>query len=101
MASSKPTLNPLTDIPTSKTQVTKPFMLAYIKSEKATDEDRAWFKALVADPKNQKEQVNQLTGETYLDIDIPVIRKAFIDHFFPQLNAKKGKKSFIDEIMAL
>lgn len=101
MASSKPTLNPLTDIPTNKTQVTKPFMLAYIKSEKATDADRAWFKALVADPKNQKEQVNQLTGETYLDIDIPVIRKAFIDRFFPQLNAKKGKKSFIDEIMEL
>ena len=39
MASSKPTLNPLTDTPVNKTQITKPFMLAYIKSEKATAED--------------------------------------------------------------
>lgn len=101
MASSKPTLNPLTDTPTNKTQITKPFMLAYIKSERATDEDRAWFKALVSNPANQKEQVNQLDGKPYIDIDIPVVRKAFIDRFFPQLNAKKTKLSFIDEIMSL
>ena len=43
MASAKKTLNPLTDTPTSKTDVTKPFMLAYMKSEKATAEDREWF----------------------------------------------------------
>ena len=71
MASSKPTLNPLTDKPTNKTQITKPFMLAYMKSEKATAEDRAWFKKIVSDPANQKEQINQLTGEPYIDIDIP------------------------------
>ncbi len=101
MASSKPTLNPLTDTPTNKTQITKPFMLAFMKSEKATDEDRRWFKALVTNPDNQKEQVNQLNGETYMDIDIPVVRKAFVDRFFPQLNAKKQSKSFIDEIADL
>ena len=41
MASSKPTLNPLTDTPTNKTQITKPFMKAYMKSEKATAEKPA------------------------------------------------------------
>ena len=101
MASSKPTLNPLTDKPTNKTQITKPFMLAYMKSEKATAEDRAWFKKIVSDPANQKEQINQLTGEPYIDIDIPVVCKAFVDRFYPNLNAKKGKKSFIDDIMDL
>ena len=101
MASSKPTLNPLTETPTNKTQITKPFMLAYIKSEKATDEDRKWFKEIVSNPKNQEEKVNQLDGSTYTDIKIPVVRKAFVDKFFPQLNAKKKSKSFIDEIMDL
>ena len=101
MASSKPTLNPLTDQPTNKTQITKPFMLAYMKSEKATAEDRAWFKKIVSDPANQKEQINQLTGEPYIDIDIPKVIKAFVDRFYPNLNAKKGKKSFIDDIMDL
>ena len=53
MASSKPTLNPLTDTPVNKAQITKPFMLAYIKSERATEEDRKWFKDLVSNPNNQ------------------------------------------------
>ena len=101
MASSKPTLNPLTDKPTNKTPVTKPFMLAFIKCEKATDEDRKWFKTIVANPENQKEYVNQLNGEPYIDIDIPKVRKEFIDRFFPQLNEKKKTKSFIDDIMSL
>ena len=52
MAQSKPTLNPLTDTPKDKTDVTKPFMLAFMKSEKATAEDRAWFKAIVSNPEN-------------------------------------------------
>lgn len=101
MASSKPTLNPLTDTPTNKTQVTKPFMLAYIKSEKATDEDRKWFKAVVTNPANQEEKKNQLDGSLYMDIKIPVVRKEFIDRFFPQLNTKKKAMSFIDEIASL
>lgn len=98
MASSKPTLNPLTDTPTNKTQITKPFMLAFIKSEKATDEDRRWFKSIVTNPDNQEEKVNQLNGEPYMDIKIPEVRKAFVDRFFPQLNAKKKNMSFIEEI---
>lgn len=99
MASAKPTLNPLTDTPTSKTQITKPFMLAYMKSEKATPEDRAWFKAIVADPDYRREQINQLTGKPYIDIDIPKVRKAFVERFYPNLAVKKkGKKTFIEEI---
>lgn len=102
MASAKKTLNPITDTPTSKTDITKPFMLAYMKSEKATAEDVAWFKSIVSDKKYQKEYTNRLNGEKYMDIDIPEVRKLFCQRFFPNLNAKKSKnKTFIDSIMDL
>ena len=102
MASAKPTLNPLTDTPTSKTQITKPFMLAYMKSEKATTADKVWFKEIVADPAYQKEQINQLTGKPYLDIDIPKVRKVFVERFYPNLAVKKKTNpTFIDEIKNL
>lgn len=101
MAGTKKTLNPLTDTPTNKVEVTKPFMLAYMK-QVAKPEDKEWFKKIVANPDNQKDYKNQLDGSTYTDIDIPKVRKAFIDKFFPQLNAKKEKnKTFIDSILDL
>ena len=101
MASTKKTLNPLTDTPSSKTEITKPFMKAYMKSEKATKEDKAWFKEVVSNPENQKEYVNRLNGEPYTDIDIPKVRMLFCKRFYPNLLAKKSKKSFIEEIMDL
>lgn len=102
MASAKRTLNPLTDTPTAKTDITKPFMKAYIMSEKATPEDIAWFKSVVSNPDNQKEYLNRLNGEKYTDIDIPKVRKLFCERFYPQLLAKKaGNKSFIETIMGL
>ena len=101
MASAKKTLNPLTDTPTNKVEITKPFMLAYMR-QVATEEDKAWFKKIVADANNQKEYVNKLNGQPYTDIDIPKVRKLFTDRFFPQLNAKIEKnKSFIDSILDL
>ena len=101
MASSKPTLNPLTDTPKNKTEITKPFMKAFIKSEKATDADRAWFKSIVGDPAYQRECVNQLDGTKYIDIHIPKVREQFCKRFYPNLLEKKKAKSFIDEIMDL
>ena len=101
MASAKKTLNPLTDTPSNKVEITKPFMLAYMR-EVATAEDKEWFKKIVADKNNQKEYLNKLNGTTYIDIDIPKVRKEFISRFFPQLNAKKEKnKTFIDSILDL
>jgi len=102
MASAKKTLNPLTDTPTTKTDITKPFMLAYMKSEKATEQDIEWFKAIVSNPKYQKKYTNKLNGEEYNDIDIPEVRKLFCERFYPNLAVKKKKnKSFIDSIMDL
>ena len=101
MASAKKTLNPLPDKPENKVEVTKPFMLAYMR-EVATDDDKAWFKKIVSNEKYQKEYVNRLNGQPYIDIDIPEVRKEFIKRFFPQLNARKEKnKTFIDSILDL
>ena len=52
MASAKKTLNPLTDTPTNKVEITKPFMLAYMR-QVASEEDKAWFKKIVADEISQ------------------------------------------------
>ena len=101
MASSKKTLNPLTETPSNKVEVTKPFMLADMR-QVANEEDKAWFKKIVSNPDNQKEYTNQLNGTPYMDIDIPKVRKAFVERFFPQLNARKDKnKTFIDSILEL
>ena len=101
MASAKKTLNPLTDTPTNKVEVTKPFMLAYMR-EKATETDKEWFKKIVSNTEYQKEYINRLNNEPYIDIDIPKVRKEFISRFFPQLNAKKERnKTFIDSILDL
>ena len=98
----KTTLNPLTDTPTKKTEVTKDFMLAYMKSDKASKEDKEWFKGIVSQPENKTVKMNPFTNENYEDIDIAKVRKAFIERFYPNLSVKKkGKKSFIDEIMEL
>ena len=102
MAGSKKTLNPLTDTPANKVDVTKPFMLAFMQSDKATDEDRKWFKKVVSNKDNQKEYINRLTNEPYIDIDIPKVRKLFCERFYPQLASKKNKnKSFIESILEL
>jgi transcription termination factor NusB len=103
MASRRKTLNPLdpNEQPQNKTDVTKDFMLAYIKSEKATDEDRKWFKSIVSNPENHKQYLDQLHGTHYTDIDIPKVRKEFVDRFYPNLNKKEKKKSFIDSILDL
>lgn len=102
MASAKKTLDPLTENPKTKTDITKPFMLAYMKSVKATPEDKEWFKKIVSNPKYQKEYVNKFGGGTYTDIDIPIVRGMFCERFYPHLTVKKSKnKTFIDSIMEL
>jgi len=98
MVSSKKTLNPLTDTPTSKTDITKPFMLAYLKSGLAEPDKVKEFKIFAKDPKNQKEYVNRLTNEPYMDINIPVVREKFCQLFFPNLLVKKKKGSWLDEL---
>ena len=102
MAQAKPTLNPLTDTPKNKTEITKPFMLAYMKSSRASREDIEWFKDIVRNPENIKTYYNRFTQENYQDIDIPKVREKFCERFYPNLIEKKKKnKTFIETIESL
>ena len=95
------TLNPLTDTPTAKTQITKKFMLAYLKSSKATAADRKWFKSLCNNSDYQTTIKSNLPGvEAKTDIDIKKVRTEFCKRFFPNLNEKKvtKNKSFLDMV---
>ncbi len=102
MAGRKKTLNPLTDTPTSKVDITKPYMKAFMRSEKATKEDVVWFITLCKNPEYRKDYENKFAKEgepkTYNDIDIPKVREEFCKKFFPNLVEKKGKKTFTDEL---
>lgn len=104
MASAKKTLNPLTDTPTTKTEITKPFMYAYMASSKASLEDVEWFSELCDDPEYRKEYKDQLHGTTYEDINVPMVREQFCLRFYPHLYQKKksdAPKTFADKIKAL
>lgn len=102
MASAKKTLNPLTDTPENKVEVTKPFMIAYMESEKATQEDVNWFIDVIQNPENRKQYTNRLNGEKYDDINIPKVRELFCKRFYPELNAKKKTAlTFTDRILAI
>ena len=101
MASSKKTLNPLTDKPENKVDVTKSFMVAYMESV-ASEEDVNWFIDVIQKSENRKMYTNRLNGEKYEDIDIPKVRELFCKKFFPYLNAKKKTSlTFTDRILSL
>ena len=91
------TLNPLTETPIKKAEVTKPFMFAFMQSHKATKEDLDWFINVCEN--NKRIYKNKFTGADYEDIDIPKVRAAFVERFYPNLSVKKKKKkSFVEEL---
>ena len=85
--------------PENLTELTKDYMLAYIKANK-TEENVKFFKELVEKYKGTK--VNNLTKEESSCIsDIGAFRKEFAEKFFPELTTtKKGKTWFdlVDEL---
>ena len=93
------TLNPMTDTPTSKTQITKSFMLAYMRSEKATAKDRKWFKDFCNNQENKMTVTSNLPGvDPKTDINLKKLRVAFCEKYYPNLVAPRGNrnKSFLD-----
>lgn len=82
----KKTLNPLTESPKSLVDITKEFMLAYMKSSKATQEDKAWFKKLVND--NKKQIANNLTKTSIDSADWKIVKRAFAERFYPNVLVK-------------
>ena len=97
----KKKLDPRTDKPMNKIEITKEFMYDYMKTV-ATPEDKEWFKSIVSDEKYHKEYKNSLNGTTYTDIDIAKVRELCVERFFSYIKKKKKEKiSFIDSIMEL
>lgn len=87
---SKEKLNPLTQQPQTRTDLTKDYIKGYIKAH-GTEEEKQWYIALVREtPK--VERTNQLTKKKYYTDDMKKIRVAVIDKFFPQLKPKPKKK---------
>lgn len=91
----KTKLNPISDKPETARDLTKDFMLGYVKAH-GTAEDKAWYLALVKNtPKIEKK--NNLTGKTMMTDDISSIRAEFIDRFMPQLKRKPKQKISYEE----
>lgn len=90
------TLNPLTDEPTKKTELTKDFMLTYIKV-KGTEEDKKWFKEEVKKYTVEK-YINLKEGKKVKGLDLKPLRNEFADRFFPNLNKTKDFFAEVDEL---
>ena len=89
-------LNP----PVKLSELSKINMLDFI--EKKSPEEGKWFYNLMQD--NKIKRKNNLTGEIIDAYDIPKVRKAFAEKYFPVLVERKKKKesqSFEDRLAAL
>lgn len=71
--------------PKTLRDLTKPFMLEFMKTRSA--EEIAWFKQLNLD--NITTKKNNLTGEMIEVVDMKVVRKAFATKYFKELVGNK------------
>lgn len=94
MAKKRQELDPKTEKPKQKSDLTKTYMLGYIK-EHGTDEDKAWFKELVRNNKVMKKSA--LDGKEYPQLDLAPTRQAYCERFFPNLL----KTDWFDEVEKL
>lgn len=85
MAKKRKELDPLTEKPENKSDLTKTYMLGYIKAH-GTDEDKAWFKELVRNNKVMKKSA--LDGKEYPQLDLAPTRQAFCERFFENILKK-------------
>lgn len=88
-------LDPATDKPAKKGDIDKNYMVQYAKLF-GTPEQRAELKKCIKE--HTVEKLSKLTGNTYKDIELKVVRDKFCELFFPQFIEKKGKRSFFDEV---
>lgn len=91
----KQKLNPLTDTPTSLADLTKDFMLNYVKT-KGTEKDKEWFKKTANKYKTEKENRVGNGGKCFGISDIKALRQEYAERFFPQL--LKSKNNWFDDI---
>lgn len=80
----KTKLNPMTDKPTNKLQLSKDFMEEYIKT-KPIAERKAYFSVVKNNTKDDK-------------TDWKEIKNWFAEQYFSYLNEKKSKSNYLDDL---
>lgn len=89
-------LNPLTETPKSKLDITKNFMFGYVKNKGA--EDMKWFKSIVEPNIIEKKAPNsQKVIRTY---DVKPVRDEFCKKYFPNLIKSSKAEEQLDEILS-
>ena len=84
-------LNPVTQLPNTARDLTKDYIMGYIKAH-GTAEDKAWYVALVSTtPKVKK--INNLTKQEYETDDMKTIREKVIEKFFLHLKKKDKEEN--------
>lgn len=78
-------------------RITKDYMRDYIQYQANTEENKAWYLALCK--ANTVDKMKD--GKTYKDINVSVVRKAFVDKFFPELLKKETEETYLDELEKL
>jgi hypothetical protein len=98
MAKKRIELNPLTDTPKNKLDITKTFMKTYLEN-KGSVEDKKWFASIVRENIVEKSAPSNpsVKVRTY---DLAIVRDAFVDRFFPQMKKKSGAEKDLDDILS-
>ena len=74
-------------------RITKDYMRDYIQYQANTEENKAWYLALCKANTVDKLDKN---GKPYKDINVSVVRKAFVDKIFPELLKKDTEETYLD-----
>lgn len=88
-------------------QITKKYMLNYMKNPWVTQEDIDWFKEIVSDPENQQKYYDEGRGGEYIDINVMKVRRLFCQRFLPEHKLSirpiymKRSKTFIEQMLEL
>lgn len=92
----KKELNPLTETPKSKLDITKNFMKGYVESK--GDESKKWFAEVVnANIIEKKAPNSQKVVRTY---DVKPVRDEFCKKYFPNLIKSSKAEEELDDILS-
>lgn len=91
-------LNPATDAPTSRNDLSLDYMLGYVALN-GSDEDKKWYIKLVEKNTEMKDcALPKAQGKKVSTTKQAVVREAFCERFFPQFCNKNEKLSYLDKV---
>ena len=96
MAKSKKELNPLTDKPANKLEVTKAFMLGFMQQR--SDEEKKWFAGVVQE--NIVEKTAPNSDKKVKTYDLAKVREEFCKKYFINLIKKSNAEEELEAILS-